>query len=401
MLEGNCPACLLAEVLHDTASFDTWLENRRQTDNSADLFDEPQIDNYKILQQIGEGGFGIVYMAEQLQPVKRRVAVKVIKPGMDSRQIIARFETERQALALMNHANIAKIFEAGTTADGRPFFAMELVRGVPITKYCDINSLTPTARLNLMIQVCNAIQHAHQKGIIHRDIKPSNVLVTNQDGEPLPKVIDFGVAKAMIQPLTDKTMFTRFGQVMGTLEYMSPEQAGLNASDVDTRGDVYSLGVLIYELLTGSTPLTRERLASVAVDELFRLIRDEEPQVPSIRLSESGDQQQLISSERGVDPDSLQSILRGDLDWIILKALEKDRSRRYSTAHELSEDIQRYLQNAPVNAAPPGKAYQLKKFYQRNRLAVCFGAVLATSIIAGLFASTFFFLRSENLRQTI
>jgi serine/threonine protein kinase len=297
------------------------------------------IGPYKLLQQIGEGGMGVVYMAEQEHPVRRRVAFKIIKPGMDSKQVIARFEAERQALALMDHQNIAKVFDAGTTHTGRPYFVMELVHGVPITQFCDANQLTPRERLALFVPVCQAIQHAHQKGIIHRDIKPSNVLVTLYDDKPVPKVIDFGVAKAIEQRLTEKTLFTQFGTLVGTFEYMSPEQAEMNALGVDTRSDIYSLGVLLYELLTGTTPLHRERLRQAALDQLVQLIKEEEPPRPSVRLSSSHNLQK-IAAARKTEPAKLSKLVRGEIDWIVMKCLEKDRARRYETAwHGMSSVI--------------------------------------------------------------
>ncbi len=283
-----------------------------------------RVGPYKLLQQIGEGGMGVVYMAEQQEPVRRRVALKIIKPGMDSRQVIARFEAERQALAIMDHQNIARVLDAGTTGSGRPYFVMELVHGVPITQFCDENHLTPRQRLELFVPVCQAIQHAHQKGIIHRDVKPSNVLVTMYDDKPVPKVIDFGVAKAIEQRLTEKTMFTQFGTLVGTFEYMSPEQAQMNAFGVDTRSDIYSLGVLLYELLTGTTPLGNERLRRAAVDEMVRLIKEEEAMRPSARLSSSNNLPK-IAAARSTDPARLSGIVRGELDWIVMKCLEKDR----------------------------------------------------------------------------
>ena len=291
-----------------------------------------QIGPYKLLQQIGEGGMGTVFMAEQTEPVQRKVALKIIKPGMDSRQVIARFEAERQALALMDHVNIARVLDAGTTESGLPYFVMELVNGVPITKYCDDNHLTPRQRLELFVPVCQAIQHAHQKGIIHRDIKPSNVMVTLYDGKPVPKVIDFGVAKATEQQLTERTLFTQYGTMVGTLEYMSPEQAEMSALGVDTRSDIYSLGVLLYELLTGSTPLSNKRMKEAAYAEILRMIKEEEPPKPSTRLSESGEALASISAQRHMEPAKLTKLMRGELDWIVMKTLEKDRTRRYETA---------------------------------------------------------------------
>ncbi|MGO9464171.1 MAG: serine/threonine protein kinase, partial [Isosphaeraceae bacterium] len=290
------------------------------------------IGPYKLLQQLGEGGMGTVFMAEQTQPVQRKVAIKVIKPGMDSRQVIARFEAERQALAVMDHVNIARVLDAGTTESGLPYFVMELVHGVPITKYCDDNHLTPRERLELFVPVCQAIQHAHQKGIIHRDIKSSNVMITLYDGKPVPKVIDFGVAKATEQKLTDRTLFTQYGTMVGTLEYMSPEQAEMSALGTDTRSDIYSLGVLLYELLTGSTPLTHKRVKEAAYGELLRLIKEEEPPRPSTRLSDSGEALASISAQRHTEPAKLAKLLRGELDWIVMRTLEKDRNRRYETA---------------------------------------------------------------------
>src|SRR5262245_16576008 len=287
------------------------------------------IGPYKLLEPIGEGGFGVVFMAEQQEPIRRKVALKVLKPGMDSRQVIARFEAERQALALMDHPNIAKVLDAGQTSSGRPYFLMDLVKGLPITEYCDQNQLTPRERLELFVSVCQAVQHAHQKGIIHRDLKPSNVLVTQQDGAALVKVIDFGIAKALGQQLTDKTVITGFGQMVGTPLYMAPEQATLSNVDVDTRSDIYSLGVLLYELLTGTTPFDQERLRHVGYDEMRRIIREEEPPRPSTRLSKLGQVATTASTQRKSDPRRLSQLLRGELDWIVLKALDKDRNRRY------------------------------------------------------------------------
>ncbi len=296
------------------------------------------IGPYKLLQQIGEGGMGVVFMAEQSQPLQRTVALKIIKPGMDTRQVIARFEAERQALAMMDHPNIAKVLDAGTTDSGRPYFVMELVKGVAITKYCDEKHLPLRARLELLLPVCHAVQHAHQKGLIHRDIKPTNVLVAEYDDHAVPKVIDFGVAKATAQKLTERTMFTEFGQVLGTIEYMSPEQAKFNQLDIDTRSDIYSLGVLLYELLTGSTPFARKRLHEAAFDEMLRIIREEEPPKPSTRLITT-DQLLCIAANRGSEPKKLSGLVRGELDWVVMKALEKDRNRRYETANSFAADI--------------------------------------------------------------
>ncbi len=364
------------------------------------------IGPYKLLELIGEGGFGVVFMAEQTEPIRRKVALKLLKPGMDSRQVITRFEAERQALALMDHPNIARVLDAGTVnpksesrnpkqiqstkskseekaegkvsdirasdleivsdfgvrdsdlSAGRPYFVMELVKGIPITDYCDQAQLTPRERLELFIDVCAAVQHAHQKGIIHRDIKPSNVLVTVQDGKPLVKVIDFGIAKALGQSLTDKTLFTGFAQMVGTPLYMAPEQAALSNVDVDTRSDVYSLGVLLYELLTGTTPFTKERLSGVDYDEMRRIIREEEPPKPSTRISTLGQSARTVSGQRKSDPKRLSQLCRGELDWIVMKALDKERNRRYETANGLAMDVRRYLADEPVLASPPSTTYR-------------------------------------------
>jgi serine/threonine protein kinase/tetratricopeptide (TPR) repeat protein/Flp pilus assembly protein TadD len=359
------------------------------------------IGRYKLLEQIGEGGFGVVFMAQQEHPVRRRVALKIIKPGMDTREVIARFEAERQALAIMDHPNIAKVLDAGATESGRPYFVMELVRGIPITEFCDQNGLTTRQRLELFATVCQAVQHAHQKGIIHRDIKPSNVLVTLRDDWPVPKVIDFGVAKAIDQRLTEKTVFTRFAQMIGTPLYMSPEQAGMSDLDVDTRSDIYSLGVLLYELLTGTTPFDQERVRAAAYDELLRIIREEDPPRPSLRISTLGDTLPSVAAHRRTEPKKLTALVRGELDWIVMRALEKDRTRRYATANSFGADVQRYLHDKPVHACPPSAAYRFQKFARRNMAVLTFlsAAVLtlvAVSIGAGVAAARFRDLAGRN-----
>jgi serine/threonine protein kinase/tetratricopeptide (TPR) repeat protein len=347
-----------------------------------------RIGPYRLIEEIGHGGMGAVYLAGQEQPVRRQVALKIIKPGMDSDQVVARFEAERQALALMDHAYIAKVFDAGATATGRPFFVMELVRGVPITKYCDDNKLTPRERLELFIPVCQAIQHAHQKGIIHRDIKPSNVLVAVQDAKPVPKVIDFGIAKATEQPLTEKTLATQLGTVIGTLEYMSPEQADYGAQGIDTRSDIYSLGVLLYELLTSSTPLDRQRLRDAGFPGVLLMIQEEEPPRPSTRLSRSGEQLPEVSAQRQTEPAKLVRLLRGDLDWIVMKCLEKDRNRRYESASALARDLERYLHDEPVEARPPSTGYLLKKFARKHRALLLTAGGFVGLLVLGVIGLT-------------
>src|SRR6266404_5825398 len=349
------------------------------------------IGPYKLLEQIGEGGFGVVFMAEQQHPVRRKVALKVVKPGMDTRQVVARFEAERQALAMMDHTNIARVLDAGTTDSGRPYFVMELVRGIPITGFCDDNRLTPRERLELFVAVCQAVQHAHQKGIIHRDLKPSNMLVTLQDGMPLVKVIDFGIAKALGQQrLTDKTLCTGFAQMIGTPLYMSPEQAEMSGQEADTRTDIYALGVLLYELLTRTTPFEKERLKEASYDELRRIIREEEPAKPSTRISTLGQAATTVSANRKSEPRRLSHLFRGELDWIVMKALEKDRNRRYETASSFAADVQRYLDDEPVQACPPSASYRFRKFYRRYRMPVMVAAAMAFAVllaVAGLAVS--------------
>jgi serine/threonine protein kinase/Flp pilus assembly protein TadD len=337
------------------------------------------IGPYKLLEQIGEGGMGLVFVAEQLQPVRRQVALKLIKPGMDTREVIRRFEAERQALALMDHPNIARVLDAGATEQGRPYFVMELVYGIPITQFCDDNRLTPRQRLELFLPICQAVQHAHTKGIIHRDLKPSNLLVSRHEGTALVKVIDFGVAKAVGQPLTDTPVYTHFLQLIGTPLYMSPEQAGLSGLDIDTRSDIYALGVLLYELLTGTTPFDQTRLRDVGFDEIRRIIREEEPPRPSTRISTLGPAAATVSAQRQSDPKRLSRLCRGELDWMVMKALEKDRGRRYETASAFAADVQRYLHDEPVQACPPSAWYRFGKFARRNkaRLTVAVGLLVA------------------------
>src|SRR5262245_31151197 len=384
------------------------------------------IGRYKLLEQIGEGGFGVVYMAEQFAPIRRKVALKLIKPGMDTRQVIARFEAERQALAIMDHPNIAKVLDGGQTGVrnqgsgvrgpqqsgltpdsclltpdlGRPYFVMELVKGVPITEFCDQNQLTPRERLELFIPICQAVQHAHQKGIIHRDLKPSNILVVIHDTTPVPKIIDFGIAKALGQELTDKTLFTGFAQMVGTPLYMSPEQAGQSGLDVDTRSDIYSLGVLLYELLTGSTPFSKERFKEAAYDEIRRIIREEEPPKPSTRFSTLGQAASTVSTNRQSDPRRLSQLIRGELDWIVMKALDKDRNRRYETASALAADVQRFLRDEPVQACPPSAWYRFGKFARRNKAVLATAASVALVVSATVAVSSVLIWRAnQELRR--
>ena len=389
-----CPRCVAAQALSpntspasgdaDSGPAGTIMLGSGSVEQPGD-----RIGRYKLLQKIGEGGCGVVYMAEQEEPVRRRVALKVIKLGMDSRQVIARFEAERQALAMMDHPNIAKVHDGGTTETGRPYFVMELVRGVRITDYCDENKLSTAQRLDLFMKVCHAVQHAHQKGIIHRDLKPSNILVTINDGVPVPKVIDFGVAKAVEQRLTDKTLFTEFHQFIGTPAYMSPEQALMTSLDIDTRSDIYSLGVVLYELLTGRTPLDARAMLEAGLDEMRRTIREVEPPRPSNRLSTlSREDLTGAAKRRSTNPPQLIHAVSGDLDWIVMKCLEKDRTRRYETANGLAADLKRHLNNEPVTARTPSVVYRFQKAVRRNRLAWAAGGAVALSLVLGSILAT-------------
>ena len=358
------------------------------------------IGRYKLLEKIGEGGFGAVWAAEQRKPVKRRVALKIIKLGMDTKQVVARFEAERQALALMDHPNIAKVLDAGATETGRPYFVMELVRGIPIIEYCDQAKLSIRDRLDLFIKVCNAIQHAHQKGIIHRDIKPSNILITLHDGVPVPRIIDFGIAKATQQELTELTIYTQHNQFIGTPAYMSPEQAEMSGLDIDTRSDIYSLGVLLYELLTGRTPFDAKELMQSGIDQMRKIIREKEPQKPSIKFATLQiDEQSTTATRHSTDSPKLISLLRGDLDWIVMKCLEKDRARRYETASGLAVDIERLLRNEPVMARPPSAAYRVTKFLRRNKLMAMAGTAVVAALVLGILGSTWQAVRATRAER--
>jgi len=401
VLEEYCPADPVqrrrVEALLASLEADHFMQVHLEpptTPLPATVTESQSIGPYKLLQQIGEGGFGTVWMAEQTHPVQRRVALKIIKAGMDTKEVIARFEQERQALALMDHPNIARVLDAGATETGRPFFVMELVRGVPVTRFCDEHLLTPQDRLALFIKVCRAVQHAHMKGVIHRDLKPSNILVTLHDGVPVPKVIDFGVAKAMQRRLTDKTVFTHFEQMVGTPLYMAPEQAELSGLDIDTRCDIYALGVLLYELLTGYTPFSQDELMKAGFDEMRRLIREREPKKPSTLLKTlAAATVGTVATHRQSEPPKLIGLLKGDLDWIVMKAMEKDRRRRYDTASALADDLQRHLDHEPVLARPPSTVYRLQKLMQKNRAAFITVTLVALSLLVGLAISTTLYVR--------
>src|SRR5262245_5165354 len=355
------------------------------------------IGAYKIREKLGEGGCGVVYVAEQVTPVRRRVALKVIKLGMDTRNVVARFEAERQALAMMDHPNIAKVLDAGATGTGRPYFVMELVRGIKITEYCDQNRLNTPQRLELFVQVCHAVQHAHQKGVIHRDIKPSNILVTLHDGVPVPKVIDFGIAKATEGRLTNLTIYTELRQFIGTPAYMSPEQAEMSGLDIDTRTDIYSLGVLLYELLTGHTPFDAEELVRLGIDAVRRTIREREPVAPSTRLDTMLDAELTsVAQRQGAEPPRLVHFIRGDLDWIVMKALEKDRTRRFESASGLALDIQRFLKNEPIEARPPSGLYRFQKLVRRHRTVFAAGAAVLLALLIGLGFSLYLLVQERR-----
>src|SRR5579859_1105684 len=368
-------------------------------DLSGDVIGQ-RIGRYKILEKVGEGGCGVVYVAEQTEPVRRRVALKVIKLGMDTKAVVGRFEAERQALAMMDHPNIAKVLDAGATERGRLYFVMELVRGIRITEYCDQNQLSTPERLDLFIKVCQAIQHAHQKGVIHRDIKPSNIMVTLHDGVPVPKVIDFGIAKATEGRLTDATVYTQLHQFIGTPAYMSPEQAEMSGLDVDTRSDIYSLGVLLYELLTGKTPFDATELMSQGIDAMRKAIREKDPVRPSTKLATlQGEELTTTAKCRSLDAPKLIHLLRGDLDWIVMKCLEKDRTRRYETANGLAADLKRHLAHEPVTARPPSRAYRFQKAIRRNRLAFSAAAIVIAALVAGIGVSTWEMIRATQAER--
>ena len=357
------------------------------------------VDRYKLLQQIGEGGFGLVYMAEQFEPVVRKVALKIIKPGMDTRHALARFEAERQALALMEHPNICRVLDAGATTSGHPYFVMELVKGIPINEYCRTEQVSIKERLKLLQSVCHAVQHAHAKGIIHRDLKPSNVMITFHDTVPVPKIIDFGIAKALNQRMTEKTLFTRYGQMLGTPMYMSPEQAEMSGLDIDIRSDVYSLGVLMYELLTDTPPFSREKLQTATYADMIRIIREEEPPTPSRRLTTLGKSNRRPTKNSLAKQAEFRPKIHGDLDRIVMKAIEKDRRRRYETVNELAKDISRHLNDEPVLAGVPSVPYRFQKFVARNRALVIGTAAVLAALLFGLTVSTVGFINANRANQ--
>ncbi|MFX1410253.1 MAG: protein kinase [Promethearchaeota archaeon] len=365
----------------------------------ANLSTPPEVEGYEILRVLDEGGMGVVYLARQLVPVQRQVALKIVKPGMDSKQVVTRFESERQALALLDHPNIAQVYDAGTTKDGHPYFSMEYVGGLPITEYCDKHRLSIEERLKLFIQVCEGVQHAHQKGIIHRDIKPSNVLVYKEGDKPLPKIIDFGVAKALTAPLTEKTFFTEQGQLLGTPEYMSPEQAEMTMHDIDTRSDIYSLGIVLYELLTGALPFERRELEKVGFAEILRTIREQDPPRPSIRLSSLGKDTRHVAEARKTSPNLLSRLVRGDMDWVVMKSLEKEPNRRYDTAAELAADIRRHLKSEPVQAGPPSVSYKLRKFVRRHQVVVLAASMVVVALVAGFIMAMYGLFQARQERD--